>query len=156
MMVAAFSVYFKKLDSKEFRIRYLGTTALSDSTGIPYKGSALTGLHMKRLGIILCEVMLGAWETPPPLLSIIRKKVLSSAPFQWSTPSAILLFCCHRVGNGWVQDERLAMNKIVKLSGRKKWAAKGNLEVPEMEFTKFTVLSRARAVPPMQMLSVFG
>lgn len=45
------------------------------------------------------------------------------------------------------------MNKIVKLSERKKWAAKGNLEVPEMEFTKVTVLSRARAVPPTQMLS---
>lgn len=44
------------------------------------------------------------------------------------------------------------MNKTVKLLGRKKWAVKGNLEVPEMEFTTFTVLSRARAVPPTQML----
>lgn len=40
------------------------------------------------------------------------------------------------------------MNELVKPLGGPKWAEKGNWEMPEMEFTKFMVWSRAKAVTP--------
>lgn len=50
------------------------------------------------------------------------------------------------------------MDKIAKPLGGKKWAEKGNLEMPGTEFTKFTVLSGAWARPPAlnAFVTVFG
>lgn len=76
MAAAALSVSSKKTDSK---VHPAGATALPHSAGIACKILCpQTGLHMKRLGITFCDVMLGGWQTPPrPFHSIIRKKVLS-------------------------------------------------------------------------------
>ena len=53
-----------------------------------------------------------------------------------------------RDGGRWAQVDPFAMNKRVKLLGKKKWVEKGNLGAPEMEFTRFMVMRRASGVPP--------